>query len=158
MQDFLEIFNPLKNPFQRRLSQMKNGGWMGLELAIVNDEKYQWRSQPTSPSRYANICTNSYQEPSRGSKALVRYCHVYKLSTQSISKERNNELKFALKDLRWDGKTLLNLVRFITYTAELRHQILPLFPVLAASGIFPLKFSREGLFPLRKIFRRKNNL
>ena len=73
---------------------------MGLELAIVNDEKYQWRSQPTSQSRYANICTNSYQEPSRGSKALVRYCHVYKLSTQSISKERNNELKFALKDLR----------------------------------------------------------
>jgi hypothetical protein len=33
-----------------------------------------------------------------------------------------------------------------------------LISVLVASGIFPLKFSREGLFPLRTIFRRKNNL
>jgi hypothetical protein len=33
-----------------------------------------------------------------------------------------------------------------------------LISVLVASGIFPLKLSREGLFPLRKIFRRKNNL
>jgi hypothetical protein len=47
----------------------------------------QWRSQPDD------------------SVPLCKYCHVYKLSTQSISKEMNNdELKFAYsrtKSLGW---------------------------------------------------------
>ena len=42
----------------------------------------QWRNQPAD------------------SVPLCKYCHVYKLSTQSISKEMNNdnELKFAWRD------------------------------------------------------------
>ena len=46
---------------------------MGLELAIVNDERYQWRSQPDDSVPLCKFATNSYPEPLRCSKALVWY-------------------------------------------------------------------------------------
>ena len=51
---------------------------MHLLRSVKGKRDDQWRSQPND------------------SDPLCKYCHVYKLSTQSISKEmNNNELKFA---------------------------------------------------------------
>jgi hypothetical protein len=60
---------------------------------------HQWRSQPDD------------------SVPLYKYCHVYKLSTQSISKEMNNdnELKFALRDQIVGLATPLGHIGFKSY-------------------------------------------